>query len=441
MESFYGLTIDKKKCIGCRACEVVCNQRWNATNDLSRANVAGSRIEGEVLFSVCRHCDNPECLLVCPVGAILQDADGTVRIEAEKCVGCGICQTACSYGGLRLLPAKASKCDLCAGTPRCVALCPQGALEYKGQSSMAQQWKNSEDLVSPGISSCLGCGAEHAFRFVLRTLGKNTIIAVPPGCLSAAGVVGFGLTTGVKIPTFFPLLDNGAAMLSGVKRVFQQKGQDVNVVAFAGDGGTADIGFQSLSAAAERGENIIYICYDNEGYMNTGFQRSSTTPYGAWTSTTPVGKKGMGGKKIGSKNLPIIMADHEIPYAATACMAYPDDFERKLRKAMQVKDGLAYIHLLSPCPTGWRFPSEKGIEIARLAVETNFFPLWEMERGVYRFTVAVKEPKPVEEFLETMGKYRHLNRKQIQEIKAIVEKRLNILQSRIRNLPEVNLCR
>jgi phenylglyoxylate dehydrogenase beta subunit len=144
-----------------------------------------------------------------------------------------------------------------------------------------------------------------------------------------------------------------------------------------------------------------------------------------------VGKKGMGGKKIGSKNLSIIMADHEIPYAATACMAYPDDFERKLRKAMQVKDGLAYIHLLSPCPTGWRFPSEKGIEIARLAVETNFFPLWEMERGVYRFTVAVKEPKPVEAFLETMGKYRHLSRKQIEEIKAIVEKRLNILQSRV----------
>jgi phenylglyoxylate dehydrogenase beta subunit len=431
MDSFYGITLDKKKCIGCKACEVVCSQRWNASSDLSQSRVVGSRVEGEALFSVCGHCEKPDCLLVCPVGAIVQDERGTVRIQAEKCVGCGICLTACPYGGLRLLPSKASKCDLCGGKPRCVAYCPQGALEYQGQGSFSLRLKNSEDLVSPGISSCLGCAAEHAFRFVLRILGKNTIIAVPPGCLSAAGVVGFGMTTGVKVPTFFPLLDNVAAMLSGIKRAHRTKGVDVNVVAFAGDGGTADIGLQSLSAAAERGDNIIYICYDNEGYMNTGFQRSSTTPYGAWTSTTPVGKKGMGGKKMGSKNLPLIMADHEIPYVATACMAYPDDFERKLQKAMQVKDGLVYIHVLSPCPTGWRFPSEKGIEILRLAVETNFFPLWEMERGAYRFTVEVKEPKPIEAFLGIMGKYNHVNRKQTQEIKAILEKRFQMLKSRV----------
>jgi pyruvate/2-oxoacid:ferredoxin oxidoreductase beta subunit len=238
------------------------------------------------------------------------------------------------------------------------------------------------------------------------------------------------MTTGVKVPIVFPLLTNVASMLSGVKRVHRRNGVDVNVVAFAGDGGTADVGFQSFSAAAERGENIIYICYDNEGYMNTGFQRSGTTPYGAWTSTTPVGKRGMGGKKRGSKNLPMIMADHEIPYVATACMSYPDDFERKLRKAMLVKDGLTYIHLLSPCPTGWRFPSEKGIEIGRLAVETGFFPLWEMERGAYRFTVTIKEPKPIEAFLSKMGKYAHLSKKQIHEIKAIMERRFRVLESR-----------
>jgi pyruvate/2-oxoacid:ferredoxin oxidoreductase beta subunit len=236
------------------------------------------------------------------------------------------------------------------------------------------------------------------------------------------------MTTGAKVPVFFPLLDNVAAMLSGIKREYRRKGVEVNVVAFAGDGGTADIGFQCLSAAAERGENIIYICYDNEGYMNTGFQRSGTTPYGAWTSTTPVGKRGIG-KKQRSKNLPMIMAAHEIPYVATACMSYPHDFERKLQKAMEVKDGLVYIHLLSPCPTGWRVPPEKAIEIGRLAVETNFFPLWEMERGVYRFTVEANEPKPLEEFLRKMGKYSHLSRKQIQEIKSILEKRYAVLES------------
>ena len=429
MDAFQGVAIDKKKCIGCQACEVVCAERWIAIDGQSRAHLVGEKLEGEALLSVCGHCERPDCILVCPVGAIVRDDKGTVKIETEKCVGCGICLTACPYGGIRLLPAKASKCDLCGGYPRCVAFCPQGALEYRGQESLARLWKSAPDLVSPGISSCLGCGAEHVFRFVLRALGRNTIVAIPPGCLSAAGVVGFGMTTGVRVPTFFPLLDNVASMLSGVKRVFQRKGEEVNVVAFAGDGGTADIGFQCLSAAAERGENIIYICYDNEGYMNTGFQRSSTTPYGAWTSTTPVGKKGTGGKKTGSKNLPIIMAEHGIPYAATACMSYPDDFERKLKKAMQVKDGLVYLHILSPCPTGWRFPSEKGIEVGRLAVETNFFPLWEMERGVYRFTVDVRSPKPVSEFLKKMRKYSHLSQKQTREIETQLENRLKILKS------------
>jgi pyruvate/2-oxoacid:ferredoxin oxidoreductase beta subunit len=292
---------------------------------------------------------------------------------------------------------------------------------------MSEGWRNSEDLISPGISSCLGCNAELALRFVLRILGKNTILAIPPGCMGGVGVVGFGMTTGARVPVFFPLLDNVASMLSGIKREYARKGVEVNVVAFAGDGGTADVGFQCLSAAAERGENIIYICYDNEGYMNTGFQRSGTTPLGAWTSTTPVGKT-LAGKKQRSKNMPLIMAAHEIPYAATACMSYPADLERKLRKAMAVKDGLVYIHLLTPCPTGWRFPSDKGIEIGRLAVETGFFPLWEMEREIYRLTVEMKGLKPVEELLRAMGKYRHLRKGQINAIKKILMKRLELIK-------------
>jgi len=419
---------DETKCIGCRGCEVACSLAHQAPYRLDRSNVTGARFESETLFSVCRHCEQPECLLVCPVGAIHRSSAGIVKIDSRTCVGCGICAAACPLAGIRIHPEKADKCDLCGGNPLCVALCPEGALQYQDQTSMSLGWKRSEDLISPGVSSCLGCNAELALRFVLRILGRNTILAIPPGCMGGVGVVGFGMTTGARVPVFFPLLDNIASMLSGVKREYSRKGVDVNVVAFAGDGGTADVGFQCLSAAAERGENIIYICYDNEGYMNTGFQRSGTTPLGAWTSTTPVGRTGSG-KKQRSKNLPLIMAAHEIPYAATACMSYPADFERKLRKAMAVKDGLAYIHLLTPCPTGWRFPSEKGIEIGRLAVETGFFPLWEMERDVYRFTVDIEELKPVEELLKSMGKYRHLKKGQIDSIRESLVKRIGMIRS------------
>ena len=421
---------DAEKCIGCRACEIACSLHSNGAYDFEKSNIVGIRAEDQVVFSVCRQCEKPECVLVCPVNAIARNEKGTVLIDEEICVHCGICSTVCSYGGIRFLTSRTSKCDLCNGRPSCVALCPKGALEYEGQTSLTAQWASGEDLVSPGLSSCLGCTVELGLRFAMRTLGSNSILAIPPGCMGGVGVVGYGITTGMKIPVFFPLLDNIASMLTGIKVEYARKGVEVNVVAFAGDGGTADVGFQCLSAAAERGENIIYICYDNEGYMNTGFQRSGTTPYGAWTSTTPVGKRGTGKKQV-NKNLPLIMAAHEIPYVATACMSYPHDFERKLRKAMAVKDGLVYIHLFTPCPTGWRFPTDKGIEVGRLAVETDFFPLWEMERGVYRSTVEVKEPRPIEEYLRKMGKYEHLTKRQTEEIGRIIERRRNVLNSMI----------
>lgn len=428
MDLFSGVKRDEEKCIGCGACQAACGFTHPASEDATLSNVIAGKLAGEPIFSVCRHCQSPDCALVCPTGAINKDPNGIVRVDQDKCVGCGICSAFCSHGGMRLEQSGASKCDLCDGFPSCVSFCPEGALEYHGQSSMTALWKQSEDLISPGISSCLGCTAELGLRFALRILGKNTVLAIPPGCMGGVGVVGYGMTTGAKVPVFFPLLDNVASMLSGIKREYQSKNRDVHVVAFAGDGGTADVGFQCLSAAAERGENIIYICYDNEGYMNTGFQRSGTTPYGAWTSTTPVGKRGSG-KKQKSKNLALIMAAHEIPYVATASMSYPHDFERKLRKAMAVRDGLAYIHLFTPCPTGWRFPSDKGIEIGRSAVETNFFPLWEMERGQYRFTLEFKKPKHIIELLKKMGKYQHLSKGKIKEISDIVGKRYETIKS------------
>jgi phenylglyoxylate dehydrogenase beta subunit len=291
-----------------------------------------------------------------------------------------------------------------------------------------KEWASREDLFSPGLSACMGCNSELIIRFSLRILGKNTILATPPGCIPGFGAVGYSDTAGARVPIFHPLLSNTAAMLAGIKRYYQRMERNVHVVAFAGDGGTADVGFQSLSGAVERGENIIYICVDNEGYMNTGIQRSGTTPFGAWTTTTPVGKVSQG-KTRESKNLPMIMVMHGAPYVATASTAFLEDYAEKLKKAMKVKDGVAYIHLFSPCPTGWRFQPEKTIEVSRLAVETNFFPLWEYEREKFRFTRPIDHPKPVEEYLRLSGKYSHVTRKQIGEIKRILEKRCDMLKS------------
>jgi phenylglyoxylate dehydrogenase beta subunit len=203
------------------------------------------------------------------------------------------------------------------------------------------------------------------------------------------------------------------------------------VLALAGDGGTADVGFQSLSGAAERGEQIVYICFDNEGYMNTGVQRSSTTPYGSWTSTTPVGAA-LRGKTQDAKNLPVIMMMHNCEYVATASTAFMVDYYAKLDKAIEAaKRGMAYIHVFSPCPTGWRYPPEKLIEVSRKAVETNMVPLWEYtaEEGRLRFTRSVDDPLPVQDYLMLIGKYRHLSDEQIQHIQKHVEKEIQKLKS------------
>lgn len=286
----------------------------------------------------------------------------------------------------------------------------------------------TEDILSPGNSACLGCHAELALRTTLRVLGPNTILAIPPGCMAGVGVTGYQASSGVTIPVCNPLLDNTAAMLTGIKRMYQRQGRDVNVVAFAGDGGTADCGFQSLSGAAERGENIIYICYDNEAYMNTGVQRSGTTPKLSWTQTTPVGANNRGKAQKG-KDLPMIMAAHGIPYVATANPSFLPDYIEKLKKAMQVKNGMAYIHLYSGCPTGWKFPTEKTIEIGKIAVETNLFPLWECVDGKFRMTYEVRKRRPIEEYTETMQKYAHLSSEEIKSIQESVDNNYRKLKS------------
>ncbi len=203
------------------------------------------------------------------------------------------------------------------------------------------------------------------------------------------------------------------------------------MLAFAGDGGTADVGFQSLSGAAERGEQMIYICVDNEGYMNTGVQRSSTTPYGAWTSTTPVGSV-LRGKTRDAKPMPLIMVMHNCEYVATASTAFMEDYYAKVEKAIEAaKKGMAYIHVFSPCPTGWRFPPGKLIEVARKAVKTNMVPLWEYEykEGRIRFTHPVDNPLPVQVYLSLIGKYKHLDEKQIAYIQEQTNRKIGVLKN------------
>jgi len=189
-----------------------------------------------------------------------------------------------------------------------------------------------------------------------------------------------------------------------------------------------DIGFQPLSGAAERQENLVYICYDNEGYMNTGVQRSSSTPLMARTTTSPVGRK-RHGKEQNSKYMPLLMLFHDVPYVATATIAYPRDYAKKLIKAMNVTKGLSYIHLFTPCVTGWGIPVDRGLDVCNAAVETNYFPLWEAEKGKVRLTQEITDPKPIHEYTELSRKYAHLTTQDLVRLQEQVNARYDVIRS------------
>lgn len=283
---------------------------------------------------------------------------------------------------------------------------------------------NKKELLSPGHRACSGCAEVLAVRLMVKALGDNTVIASATGCMEI--ISSMFPTTAWRVPWIHVAFENAAAVASGIEaglKGLQKKGRIdgryVKVVGMGGDGGTMDIGFQALSGAMERGHDMIYVCFDNEAYMNTGIQRSSGTPMGASTTTAPVGKVSIG-QKTWKKNMPEIMAAHGIPYVATACPSYPLDFIRKIEKAKSIK-GPSYIHCFSVCPTGWRCPSHMAVSMGRLAVETGVFPLYEVENGLYRLSPDMpKKLKPIKDYLKGQGRFRHLSSEDIDKIQEKV---------------------
>lgn len=264
-----------------------------------------------------------------------------------------------------------------------------------------------------GHRLCAGCGASICVRQVLMGAGDSeVVVANATGCLEVSTTV--YPYSAWNAPFIHNAFACGAATLSGVEAAYQglkragkiPEDKDIKFVCFGGDGGTYDIGFQSLSGAMERGHNMVYVCYDNEAYMNTGIQRSSATPHGAWATTAEVGSAQQGKLQI-RKDLTSIMAAHHIPYAAQASIGNWRDLVSKAEKAFAV-DGPAFIDVLAPCPRGWRIPSDQTVEISRLAIDTGFWPLFEVENGTWSMTPVKGERKPLVEFLKPQGRFKHL---------------------------------
>lgn len=282
-----------------------------------------------------------------------------------------------------------------------------------------------EKGVSSGHRACQGCVEVLALNMVMKAAGPNVVVASATGCMEIISS-SYPQTAWLR-PWIHVAFENAAAVASGVEsalRILHHKGKRSGeipkVIAVAGDGGTADIGLQALSGALERGHNFVYVCLDNEAYMNTGIQRSSSTPYGATTTTSPMGKINPTGQLTWKKNLPAIAAAHEIPYVATASPAYHVDLVNKVRKALSV-NGPAYLHIFSCCPTGWGNKSEKGIELSRMVVQNGIFPLYEVIGGQYVVNLKPKELAPVNDYLKAQKRFKHLKDDDIAKIQDRVK--------------------
>ena len=292
-------------------------------------------------------------------------------------------------------------------------------VEHKFQAAVKPVEMEWGEPIFPGSDGCAGCGTSIIIRHLLKILGKDTIIINPPSCSG----VNFGAV--VRVPWILANFAAGAAYETGVYRALRKKGKadKVYVTSYSGDGGTVDIGLQSISGAAERGESMIWLCYDNEAYMNTGIQRSGSTPLFSATTSTPAGKV-WPGKQVRRKNMLMIMAAHRIPYIATASLSYIPDLERKIKRAAEITragEGLAYLHVQQPCATGWYFPAEKTVEIGRLAVQTGAWPVVHIDHGDFKIDVKPKELRPIKEYLQPQARFRHLKDEQFEIIQKDVQ--------------------
>ncbi len=267
-------------------------------------------------------------------------------------------------------------------------------------------------MLCAGHAACPGCIDALSARHVLAGLGPDTVAVIPPSCMAI--IAGPQPYSSLKIPVYQPTLEASAAAATGVRRALDAQGKrDTTVVVLAGDGGTADIGFQCLSSAAERNENIVYVCLDNEGYMNTGAQKSSSTPQYARTGSTPAGKTSR------KKNLTEIIAAHGVPYAATGTAAHMADLRRKVARARELR-GFRMLTLLIPCLDGWGLADDAGLAAARLAVETGAFPLYEVEDGT-RYTINAPKTRPIEDYLAIQRRYRNTDAARVAELQAGVD--------------------
>ncbi len=289
---------------------------------------------------------------------------------------------------------------------------------------------SAKELLLRGHTACPGCGSTLALRHVLKALGEKTVLVIPASCSSV--YQGIYPKTSFKVHTFNTAFASAAAVASGMRNALIQKGSsDVNVVVWGGDGGLTDIGFATVSGAAERNEDIIVIEYDNEAYMNTGIQRSGSTPLGAVTTTTYTGKT------ENKKSLSLIALMHGVPYVATANSSYPIDLYQKVKKAKEIR-GFRLIHIFAPCPPGWRFDDSKTVEVGRLAVETGYWILWEAENIDGRMKLKLSGPsrryldpskrRPLEEFLKIQGRFKNLTPEQIEGLKKWIDAQWELIK-------------